>query len=197
MTTKSFDFNALIDGVAVSHHVDVETIEGNPWFIFKDVRKVLGMANHGKILSFLAADEQQVLTKRGSTSLGRHGLTAISESGLYKFLMRSDKPAAKPFQDWVTREVLPNIRKTGAHILEAGETMPLPANFTSALRQHAATLIKLAEEQEAHAVTEGARLAAMAAKAQAESELVRVAPLVAVGERTVLRLFKNSQIIQD
>lgn len=40
----------------------------------------------------------------------------ISESGLYKLVMRSDKPQAKAFQDWVTREVLPSIRKTGAYV---------------------------------------------------------------------------------
>ncbi len=40
----------------------------------------------------------------------------VSESGLYKLIMRSDKPQAKPFQDWVTQEVLPSIRKTGSYV---------------------------------------------------------------------------------
>ncbi|WP_319237465.1 BRO family protein [uncultured Propionivibrio sp.] len=43
--------------------------------------------------------------------------TLISESGLYKLIMRSDKPGAKPFQDWVTKVVLPAIRKDGAYIM--------------------------------------------------------------------------------
>jgi|GEM_PF-6970342 Prophage antirepressor len=43
----------------------------------------------------------------------------ISESGLYKLVMRSDKPEAREFQDWVTREVLPAIRKDGMYV--AGE----------------------------------------------------------------------------
>lgn len=42
--------------------------------------------------------------------------TLISESGLYKLIMRSDKPQAKAFQDWVTKEVLPSIRKTGSFV---------------------------------------------------------------------------------
>ena len=46
-------------------------------------------------------------------------MTLISESGLYKLIMRSDKPQAKPFQDWVTKVVLPAIRKDGGYI--AGE----------------------------------------------------------------------------
>ena len=60
----------------------------------------------------------------------------------------------------MVREVLPSIRKTGSFTLAPGETIPLPANFTDALRQHAATLIKLAEEQEAHAKTQAERDAA-------------------------------------
>ncbi|WP_425292724.1 BRO-N domain-containing protein [Agrobacterium tumefaciens] len=48
----------------------------------------------------------------------------ISESGLYKLIMRSDKPEARKFQDWVTRDVLPAIRKTGGYLLneEAPDT---------------------------------------------------------------------------
>lgn len=61
----------------------------------------------------LATDERRssppsVLTTRG---------TLISESGLYKLILRSDKPQAKPFQDWVTRVVLPAIRKDGGYIM--------------------------------------------------------------------------------
>lgn len=44
-------------------------------------------------------------------------ITLISESGLYKLIMRSDKPAAREFQDWVTHVVLPAIRKDGAYIM--------------------------------------------------------------------------------
>lgn len=46
-------------------------------------------------------------------------MKVISESGLYKLVMRSDKPQAKKFQDWVTRDVLPTIRKTGQYNVHA------------------------------------------------------------------------------
>lgn len=51
--------------------------------------------------------------------VGRGGtrLNLVSESGLYKLIMRSDKPEAKRFQNWVTQEVLPSIRKTGAYVV--------------------------------------------------------------------------------
>lgn len=57
------------------------------------------------------------LTGGETTGLSRGIATAyvISESGLYKLVMRRDKPVAKPFQDWVTKEVLPAVRKTGAY----------------------------------------------------------------------------------
>ncbi|MDQ7835598.1 MAG: BRO family protein [Humidesulfovibrio sp.] len=44
-------------------------------------------------------------------------VAVISESGLYKLIMRSDKPAAKRFQNWVTREVLPALRKDGMYVM--------------------------------------------------------------------------------
>jgi hypothetical protein len=63
----------------------------------------------------------------------------VSESGLYKLIMRSDKPEAKVFQNWVTKEVLPSVRKTGGYLLneqarttahaDTKEAMPLPEGF--------------------------------------------------------------------
>jgi prophage antirepressor-like protein len=44
-------------------------------------------------------------------------MTLVSEGGLYKLIMRSDKPAAHVFQDWVTCEVLPSIRKDGGYVM--------------------------------------------------------------------------------
>lgn len=65
-------------------------------------------------------------------SSGRGGMTAttiISESRLYKMVMRSDKLQAKAFQDWVTREVLPTIRKTGTYSVN---DMPVLAETVAA-----------------------------------------------------------------
>lgn len=45
------------------------------------------------------------------------GLILASESGLYKLIIRSNKPEARPFQDWATRDVLPAIRKDGAYVM--------------------------------------------------------------------------------
>ena len=92
-----------------SHEVRTITLDGNPWFVAKDVCDVLGYQNPSKTLGDHLDDDE-----RSNVSLGRQGKTnIISESGLYTLILRSNKPAAKPFRKWVTAEVLPAIRKTG------------------------------------------------------------------------------------
>lgn len=88
--------------------------QGEPWFVAKDVCDVLALSNTTVALQNLDADE---VTKFNLG--GQHGETnAVSEAGLYKLIMRSRKENAKPFQRWVTHEVLPTIRKHGAYMSE-------------------------------------------------------------------------------
>lgn len=96
---------------------EVRTVEmnGEPWFVLKDVCEVLGIADHKVTARRLETDEvcQTPLTD----SMGRQQeATVINESGLYNVILRSDKPEAKPFRKWVTSEVLPSIRKHGAYM---------------------------------------------------------------------------------
>ena len=100
------------------HQVRVVELEGNPWFVAADVNRILYGFTTGLawVMKRLDADEK---SKCGRTTLGmKPGRDAaiVSESGLYKLIMRSDKPEAKVFQDWVTREVLPRIRKDGMYV---------------------------------------------------------------------------------
>jgi prophage antirepressor-like protein len=67
--------------------------------------------NHTKIL--LKLDSIEILKKPIRTN--SYAINLVSESGLFKLIMRSDKPQAKPFQDWVTKVVLPAIRKDGMY----------------------------------------------------------------------------------
>lgn len=92
-------------------------LDGQPWFVDVDAYLALGLQQHGGILNPLSDDEKTI---RGRTSVGMspgRDIWLINESGLYKLVMRSDKPQAKAFQDWVTRVVLPAIRKDGAYVL--------------------------------------------------------------------------------
>ncbi|MEH0075711.1 Bro-N domain-containing protein [Pannonibacter sp. Pt2] len=114
----------------LSNTVRVVEIDGQPWFVTKDVCELLGYRPHPNggyqnALRLVSTDEKKVLEKSHSSgewvlfegTAARASL--ISESGLYKLIVRSDKPEARKFQDWVTREVLPAIRKDGMYV--AGE----------------------------------------------------------------------------
>lgn len=138
--------NSLITKTFNDHAVRIVEIDGNPWFSLADVRKALGRTGRtADDRRRLAEDEVQIIRECSGTTLKGHGLAVLSESGLYKFVMRSDKAFARPFQDWVTREVLPAIRKTGAYI-EPGATVVAAVDTAAPL---AALHQVLADAQEA------------------------------------------------
>lgn len=88
-------------------------IDGEPWWVLKDVCEILEIKNPTDVVKRLDEDE------RARFSLGRQGETnIINESGLYNVILRSDKSEAKPFRKWVTAEVLPSIRKTGGYVVD-------------------------------------------------------------------------------
>lgn len=122
-------------------------IEGEPWFVLADIGDLLDLKQHAKSgfgnhLYRLGSDEHRTLSQDlipqaewwANFPRKARRVLAVSESGLYKLLTRSDKPVSRPFQDWVTREVLPSIRKTGGYKLEPCETMPLPASIAQAFK---------------------------------------------------------------
>lgn len=95
----------------------------NPLFCLADVCRVLEIKNPSDCKSRLKKDGI-VLTEGVSKTTNQYGITTeqevtltfINEQNLYKVIMRSDKPQAEPFQDWVCGEVLPSIRKHGAYM---------------------------------------------------------------------------------
>lgn len=94
--------------------------DGEPVFVAKDVCKALGLTNSRMALQALESDEKDGVNL--IDSIGRQQQTAVvTEAGLYKLIMRSDKPSAKGFQQWVTHDVLPAIRKTGVYIPEPAQ----------------------------------------------------------------------------
>lgn len=104
--------------------IRVSAVDGEPWFVAKDVCDALGIAtNHVK--DGLDSDEVANLpiTEIGPKHGGKTPLV-VSEPGLYKLIMRSRKPEAKAFQRWVTHEVLPAIRKTGGYIAAKQDETP-------------------------------------------------------------------------
>lgn len=94
---------------------EVRTIEKNsePWFVLKDVCEILNLGNSRMVSERLDEDEKGV--SQIDTLGGKQNMTIISESGLYKVILRSDKPEANELMRFVTHEVLPSIRKTGGY----------------------------------------------------------------------------------
>ena len=97
-------------------HREVRTVElnGEPWFVLKDVCEVLGIGTPAKVAERLDEDEKGM--SQIHTPGGLQNVSIISESGLYNVILRSDKPEAKPFRKWVTGTVLPSIRRHGAYM---------------------------------------------------------------------------------
>lgn len=90
-------------------------IDGEPWFVGKDVATALGYTNsRDSIATHVFADDKGV--ESIDTLGGRQKMTIINESGLYALVFGSRLKIAKEFKHWVTSEVLPSIRKNGAYI---------------------------------------------------------------------------------
>ncbi len=112
------------------------TIDGQPYFVGKDVAAILGYANPSKALMDHVGDEDK-LNNETLSSLGQRGGWLINESGLYSLVLLSKMPRAKQFKRWVTAEILPTIRKTGGYVASEDtflETyMPYATEETKAL----------------------------------------------------------------
>lgn len=90
-------------------------IDGEPWFVGKDVAKILGYEKARNAIA-MHVDEDDALKRGVTDSLGRmQETTFINESGLYSLILGSKLPTAKKFKRWVTSEVLPSIRKHGMY----------------------------------------------------------------------------------
>lgn len=90
--------------------VRVITKDGEPWFVGKDVAEVLGYSNTKKAIND-HVKENHKLGERIVTSGQRREVIIIDEAGFYSLVLRSKLPSAEAFQEWVTSEVLPAIRK--------------------------------------------------------------------------------------
>ena len=94
-------------------------IDGEPWFVGKDVAEALGYSNSSKAVSAHMSEEDRILkTIEADSQNGNVVKTQtafINESGLYSLIFSSKLDSAKKFKRWVTSEVLPTIRKTGSY----------------------------------------------------------------------------------
>lgn len=114
-------------------NIRTEMVNGEPWFVAKDVAQALGITWNGKTLSSIPESWQGMrnfLTPCGNyQGGGLQELRIINEAALYKLAFRSNKPNADRFVNWVAGEVLPSIRRTGSYSgtqKAEHEKLPLP-----------------------------------------------------------------------
>lgn len=100
------------------HEVRTVVINDEPFFIGKEIAELLGYSNSRKALNdHVDPEDKIILTSRIVTleNMPNRGLIGINESGLYSLAIKSGLPSAKKFQRWITKEVLPQIRKHGMY----------------------------------------------------------------------------------
>lgn len=119
-------------------NVRTVTINDEPYFVGKDVATILGYKRTADALKAHVDDEDK-LTRQFTDSGQSREMKVINESGLYSLILSSKLPSAKKFKRWVTSEVLPAIRKTGAYQAKPKDNYQIPATYGEAL-QLAATL---------------------------------------------------------
>lgn len=109
MDSQLFDFGG--------HNVRVVMDERKePWFVLKDVCDVLELPNVGMVKERIMEADISSTDVRSETAGQNRSMLIVNESGLYDVIFQSRKPEAKRFRRWVTNEVLPSIRKTGAYL---------------------------------------------------------------------------------
>lgn len=107
------------------------SIDGEPWFVAADVARILGYRDAHALTR--RVDEDDKGTRNLRTPGGDQQMTVISEAGLYVGVLGSTVPRARDFKRWVTREVLPQIRKTGSYA--AAPASPQLSKFDEHERQ--------------------------------------------------------------
>lgn len=106
------NLNLFFDNLPVRVVLDENNM---PWWVAKDVCDILSLEN---VTNAVARVPEHHLTLIRLMSGGQmREMKAVDEPGLYRLVLRSDKPQAEPFMEWVTSEVLPSIRKTGGYVM--------------------------------------------------------------------------------
>ncbi len=112
--------------------VRTTVIDGEPFFVGKDVAEILGYSNVRDAIIKHVDDEDKGVAKCDTLG-GMQDLTIINESGLYSLILRSQLPKARKFKRWVTSEVLPAIRRHGVYAID--EILENPDLAIAALTQ--------------------------------------------------------------
>lgn len=95
-------------------------IDGEPWFVEKDISDALGYTKTGNMTKLIDADDRRVISSsvlEEQVYKQNYQIGITNESGLYAAIFGSTLPRSKEFKKWVTSDILPSVRKTGVYIL--------------------------------------------------------------------------------
>ncbi|MGN7980226.1 BRO-N domain-containing protein [Burkholderia sp. 22313] len=116
--------------------VRVVTVDGEPWFVARDVADLLGYREPGlAVRTHCKGGVKRTIPSAG----GSQETTLIPERDVYRLIMRSKLPAAERFEEWVVGDVLPSIRKTGAYVAPAAALPNFSDPVAAAPERHAVT----------------------------------------------------------
>ena len=173
-----------------------------PLFCLVDICKVLELNNTSMAKRKLKATgikifevRSELTNKHGKTIAFMDNLTFISEQNFYRLIMRSTKPMAEPFQDWVCGEVLPSIRKHGGYILtHEGDT-------DEDIRRRAEEVLKATLEQKDKLIREQNMLLGQKNKqlAEQETEIDRLLPKALYADNVLdsISCYTTTQIAKE
>ena len=114
MTVNDPTMKSLLERLFENHSVRMIRDEHDePWFVAKDVCDCLEIRNSRDAIRAIDQDD---LASVKTTSGGQiRAMQFVNEAGLYCLIFKSRKPVARRFKNWVTREVLPSIRRHGIY----------------------------------------------------------------------------------
>jgi len=177
-----------------SRQVRTIIVDGEVWFVGKDVCDSLGIENQRNAFARLDDDERNTVHLADGIR-GNPNKVIVNEAGLYSLILRSDKPEAKAFKRWVTHEVLPQIRRTG-QFRQVEVEHALPSSFADALRQLAASVEKQ-EQLEAKIVADAPKVEAFDRWMDADGyyPMHAVAKILGVGRNTLYSMLRKAGVI--
>lgn len=172
-------------------------VDGEPWFVARDVAEILGYANPARDCARHTTERQRGLYRIGTPS-GEQQVLILNEAGVYRLMMRSNMPSAERFQDWLAEEVVPAIRRTGRY-----EAAPaVPATFAEALELAARQAREIEAKTQALAeVTPKAEAFDAFQSADGTYSFEQVAKMLhaelGLGRNNLMRALRMAKVLED
>jgi len=190
----------LISKAFEGHNIRIITDQqGEPWFVAKDVAIALGYRDAANMTRNLKAHQQG--TQNVSTPGGVQVMAVINEPGLYRAVLKSRIESAERFQDWVTDEVLPSIRKHGGYL--AGQESDSPELIMAKALMVAQSVIDRKSQELAAAqqiIAANAPAVAFAGLVAGDDKGVLIGNFgraVGLGQNTLFRILRENRILMS